>query len=122
MVQMGFCDLSHTFHKQVTNVSPECFCNPTVGNFDVSPKLYHPEVGPKMFPFSRLEAVAPLLFFNQQICTLVINDPLPPNRHTLDSLPTKSNLVIAEVSRCYSVRNWDFFSLARGTVDLNNLM
>ena len=36
MVQMAFCDLSHTFHKQVTNVSPACFCHPTVGNFDVS--------------------------------------------------------------------------------------
>ena len=33
-----FCDLSHTYHKQVTNVSPECFCHPTMGNFDVSPK------------------------------------------------------------------------------------
>ena len=38
MVQMAFCDLSHTYHKQVTNVSPACFCHPTVGNFDVSPK------------------------------------------------------------------------------------
>ena len=25
MVQMAFCDLSHTYHKQVTNVSPACF-------------------------------------------------------------------------------------------------
>ena len=40
MVQMALCDLSHTFHKQVTNVSPACFCHPTVGNFDVSPKCY----------------------------------------------------------------------------------
>ena len=39
MVQMSFCDLSHTFHKQVTNVSLACFCHPTVRNFDVSPKL-----------------------------------------------------------------------------------
>ena len=39
MVQMAFCDLLHTFHKQVTNVLPACFCHPTVGNFDVSP--YH---------------------------------------------------------------------------------
>ena len=38
MVQMAFCDLSHTYHKQVTNVSPACFCHPTVGNFYVSPK------------------------------------------------------------------------------------
>ena len=38
MVQMAFCDLSHTYHKQVTNVSLACFCHPTVGNFDVSPK------------------------------------------------------------------------------------
>ena len=37
MVQMGFCDLSHTYHKQVTNVYLACFCHPTVGNFDVSP-------------------------------------------------------------------------------------
>ena len=28
-------DLSHTFHKQVNNVSPAFFCHPTVGNFDV---------------------------------------------------------------------------------------
>ena len=28
---MAFCDLSHTYHKQVTNVSPACFCHPTVG-------------------------------------------------------------------------------------------
>ena len=38
MVQMAFYDLSHTYHKHVTNVSPACFCHPTVGNFDVSPK------------------------------------------------------------------------------------
>ena len=37
MVQMAFCDLFHTYHKQVTNVSPACFCHPTVGNFYVSP-------------------------------------------------------------------------------------
>ena len=37
MVQMALCDLSHAYHKQVTNVSPACFCHPTVGNFDVSP-------------------------------------------------------------------------------------
>ena len=35
-VQMAFCDLSDTFHKQVTNVLPACFCDPTVGNVDVS--------------------------------------------------------------------------------------
>ena len=35
---MAFCDLWHTFHKQVTNVSPACFCHRTVGNFDISPK------------------------------------------------------------------------------------
>ena len=40
MVQMAFCDLSHTFHKKVTNVSPTCFCHPTVGNFDVSTNAY----------------------------------------------------------------------------------
>ena len=40
MVQMAFCDLSHTYHKQVTNVSPTCFCHPTVVNFDVSPKAH----------------------------------------------------------------------------------
>ena len=40
MVQMAFCDLSHTFHKQVTNVLPACFCYPTVGNFVGSPNLY----------------------------------------------------------------------------------
>ena len=38
MVQMAFCDLSHTFHKQVTNVFPACFYHPNVGNFDVSLK------------------------------------------------------------------------------------
>ena len=27
MVQMAFCDLSHTFHKQVTNVSQHVFIN-----------------------------------------------------------------------------------------------
>ena len=37
MVQMAFCDLSYTYHIQVTNVSPACFRHPTVGNFDVSP-------------------------------------------------------------------------------------
>ena len=30
MVQMAFFDLSHTYHKQVINVSPACFCHPTV--------------------------------------------------------------------------------------------
>ena len=35
---MAFCDLLHTYHKQVTNVSPACFCHHTVGNVDVSPK------------------------------------------------------------------------------------
>ena len=39
MVQMAFCDLSHTYHKQVTNVSSACFCHPTVRNFDVSSNL-----------------------------------------------------------------------------------
>ena len=39
MGQMAFCDLSHTYHKQVTNISPACFCHPTVGNFDVSPNI-----------------------------------------------------------------------------------
>ena len=34
---MAFYDLSHTYHKQVTKVSPACFCHPSVGNFDVSP-------------------------------------------------------------------------------------
>ena len=38
---MAFCDLSLKYHKQVTNVSPACFCHPTVGNFDVSPKYGH---------------------------------------------------------------------------------
>ena len=33
MVQMAFCDLLHTFHKQITYVSQYCFCHPTVGNF-----------------------------------------------------------------------------------------
>ena len=37
MVQMGLCDLSHTY--QVTNVFPACFCHPTLGNFDVSPNV-----------------------------------------------------------------------------------
>ena len=37
IVQMTFCNLSHTFHKQVTNVSGACFCHPTVGNIDVTP-------------------------------------------------------------------------------------
>ena len=40
MVQMAFCDLSHTFHKQVTNVSQHVFCHPTVSNFDISPILF----------------------------------------------------------------------------------
>ena len=35
---MFFCDFLHTYHKQDTNVSQECFYHPTVGNFDVSPK------------------------------------------------------------------------------------
>ena len=39
MVQMAYCDLSHTYYKQVTNVSPACFCHPTLGNFDVSPYI-----------------------------------------------------------------------------------
>ena len=37
MVRMAFCDLSLTFQKQVTSVSPACFCHPAVENFDVSP-------------------------------------------------------------------------------------
>ena len=37
---MAFCDLWHTYHKQVTNVSPAWFCHPTVGNFDVSPNIH----------------------------------------------------------------------------------
>ena len=37
MLQMAFCDLSHIYHKQVTNVSPAYFCHHTVGIFDVSP-------------------------------------------------------------------------------------
>ena len=41
IVQMAFCDLSYTYHKQVTSVSPACFCHPTVGNFDVSPWLHN---------------------------------------------------------------------------------
>ena len=40
MIQMAFYDSSHTYHKEVTNVSPAYFCHPTVGNFDVSPN-YH---------------------------------------------------------------------------------
>ena len=32
MVQMDFCDLSHTFHKQVTNVSQHVFCYTTLCN------------------------------------------------------------------------------------------
>ena len=40
MVQVAFCDLSHTYHKQVTNVSPACFCHPTVWNVDVSPYVH----------------------------------------------------------------------------------
>ena len=40
----AFCDLSHIYRKHVTNVSPACFCNPTVGDFDVSPNnsQWHP--------------------------------------------------------------------------------
>ena len=45
MVQMAFCDLSHTYLKQVTNVSPACFCHPTLGDFDVSPKWQKPLPG-----------------------------------------------------------------------------
>ena len=41
MVQMAFCDLSHAYHKQVSNVSPACLCHPTVGNFDVSPYIVY---------------------------------------------------------------------------------
>ena len=37
MVGMAFCNLSHTFHKQVTNVSQHVFCHSTVRYFDVSP-------------------------------------------------------------------------------------
>ena len=33
---MAFCDFSHTFHKQVTDV-PHFFRHPTVVNYDVSP-------------------------------------------------------------------------------------
>ena len=40
MVQMAFCDLSQTYHKKVTNVSPVCFCHPTVGNLYVSLTKY----------------------------------------------------------------------------------
>ena len=36
MVQMAFCDLSHTFHKQVTNVSQHVFVI-LLWDFDVSP-------------------------------------------------------------------------------------
>ena len=32
---VSFCDLLHTFHKQVTNVSPACFCHSTVENFNL---------------------------------------------------------------------------------------
>ena len=35
MVQMIFCDLSHTFHKQIP-MFPSMFCHPTLGNFDTS--------------------------------------------------------------------------------------
>ena len=38
MVQMAYCDLSNTYHNQVTNVSLASFFHPIVGNFDVSPK------------------------------------------------------------------------------------
>ena len=37
MVQIDFCDLSHTFHKQITNVLEACFCHPSVVNFGISP-------------------------------------------------------------------------------------
>ena len=38
IAQMAFSDLSHTYHRQVTNVSPAYFCHPNMGNFDVSAK------------------------------------------------------------------------------------
>ena len=41
------CYLLHTYHKQVTNNSPACFCDPTVGNFDVSPLNYKINIKPK---------------------------------------------------------------------------
>ena len=41
--------LSHTYHKQVTSISPACFCDPTVGNFDVSPKAPPPPTPLKQF-------------------------------------------------------------------------
>ena len=43
MVQMVFCDLAHTFHKQVTT----CFCFATVGNFDVSRGLLPETIVPE---------------------------------------------------------------------------
>ena len=45
---MAFCDLSHIFHKQVTNVSPACFCYPTAGNFDLSLKNIRNIDGPHL--------------------------------------------------------------------------
>ena len=35
------CDLPHTFHKQVINVSKHVFCHPIVGNFELSPEDKH---------------------------------------------------------------------------------
>ena len=40
IVQMTFCDLSHTYHKQVTNVSLACFGHSTAGNFDVPTNVW----------------------------------------------------------------------------------
>ena len=40
----GLCDLSHTFHRQITNVSPDCFCHPIVVNIDVFPN-FAPDIG-----------------------------------------------------------------------------
>ena len=37
----GTNGLLHTYQKQFINVSPACFCHPTVVNFDVSPKCRH---------------------------------------------------------------------------------
>ena len=42
MVQMAFCDLQ--LAKYITNrlqCFPACFCHPTVGNSDISPKLFN---------------------------------------------------------------------------------
>ena len=36
MVQMAFCELQHTFHKQFINVSQHAFVILLLGNFDVS--------------------------------------------------------------------------------------